>query len=99
MTGAAPAGNKRGLELKKAGQGGHRGILRQPAFLKPAASVPDRAVCLPSDRGRFRGTRRGQAHFTEMSQCSEQSHGFGVRTPESWPQLSHLLLTLGKLHK
>lgn len=32
----------------------------------------------------FRGMCRGQAHFTEVSRGSEQSHGFGVRTPESY---------------
>lgn len=99
MTGAALAGNERGLELKEPGQGGHGGALRQPAFLKPAAPKPDQDVCLSSDSGRLGGRSRCQAHFTEMSRCSEQSHGFGVRTLGSWPQLSHLLLTLGKLHK
>lgn len=99
MTGAALAGNERGLELKEPGQGGHRGALRQPAFLKPAAPKPDQDVCLSSDSGRLGGRSRCQAHFTEMSRCSEQSHGFGVRTLGSWLQLSHLLLTLGKLHK
>lgn len=80
MTGAALAGNKRGLELKEAGQSSCRGTLSKAAtaFLKPAAPTPDQDVCLPLDSVSLRGTSRGQARFTEMSQCSEQSHGFGL---------------------